>query len=120
MIAAARDGDEDALENLTLEDMDLYAMLSRRISHEDILSIVNSYFMPHGIESDQYAILGEIVDFALLQNHLTEENVYCLDIVCNDIPLSVCINEKDLLGEPNVGRRFKGNIWLQGSIRYED
>ena len=119
MIAAARDGDEDALENLTLEDIDMYSLLSRRISHEDILSIVDSYFMPHGIESDQYAILGEITDFALLQNWLTGENVYCLEITCNDLPFSVCIHEKDLLGEPEIGRRFKGNIWLQGSIRYE-
>lgn len=120
LIAAAREGDEDAIENLTLEDIDTYSLLSRRITHEDILSIVDSYFMPHGIECDQYAILGEITDFTLLQNHITEENVYYLDIVCNDISFSVCINEKDLLGEPEVGRRFKGNIWMQGSIRYRD
>lgn len=120
LIAAAREGDEDALENLTLEDIDTYSLLSRRIMHEDILSIVDSYFMPHGIESDQYSILGIITDFALLQNHVTEENVYCLDILCNDIPFSVCINQKDLIGEPEIGRRFKGNIWMQGSVRYID
>lgn len=120
LIAAAREGDEDAIENLTLEDMDTYSLLSRRITHEDILSIVDSYFMPHGIECDQYAILGTITDFALLQNHVTEENVYCLDILCNDISFSVCINEKDLLGKPEIGRRFKGNIWMQGSIQYID
>lgn len=120
LIAAAREGDEDAIENLTLEDIDTYSLLSRRITHEDILSIVDSYFMPHGIECDQYAILGEITDFSLLQNHVTEENVYCLEILCNDMNFSVCINEKDLLGEPEIGRRFKGNIWMQGSIRYRD
>lgn len=120
LIAAAREGDEDAIENLTLEDIDTYSLLSRRITHEDVLSIVDSYFMPHGIECDQYAILGKITDFSLLQNHATEENVYCLDILCNDMNFSVCINEKDLLGEPEIGRRFKGNIWMQGSIRYRD
>lgn len=120
LIAAAREGDEDAIENLTLEDIDTYSLLSRRITHEDVLSIVDSYFMPHGIECDQYAILGKITDFSLLQNHATQENVYCLDILCNDMNFSVCINEKDLLGEPEVGRRFKGNIWMQGSIRYRD
>lgn len=120
LIAAARDGDENAMENLTLEDIDTYSLLSKRITHEDILSIVDSYFMPHGIESDQYAILGEIIDVELLQNHMTKENVYCLDILCNDISFSVCINEKDLLGEPEIGRRFKGNIWMQGSIRYRE
>lgn len=120
LIAAARNGDEDAIENLTLEDIDTYSLLSRRIAHEDILSIVDSYFMPYGIESDQYSILGEITDCRLLQNEITEENVYAIDIKCNDVEFSLCINQKDLIGEPAVGRRFKGNIWLQGSIRYDD
>lgn len=118
LIAAAREGDEDAIENLTLEDIDTYSLLSRRITHEDILSIVDSCFMPYGIESDQYAIIGEIMDVALLQNEVSEENVYALDILCNDINFSVCINERDLTGVPEVGRRFKGNIWMQGSIKY--
>ena len=120
LIAAARKGDEDAIENLTLEDIDTYSLLSRRIQHEDILSIVDSYFMPYGIESDQYSILGEIMDCRLLQNELTKENVYAMDIKCNDMEFSLCINQKDLLGQPAVGRRFKGNIWLQGSINYCD
>lgn len=120
LIAAAREGDEDAMENLTLEDIDTYSLLSRRITHEDILSIVDSYFMPYGIESDQYAVLGEITDYSLLQNYVTGENVYCLDILCNDMPFSVCINQKDLIGEPEIGRRFKGNLWMQGSIKYRE
>ena len=120
MIAAARNGDENAIENLTLEDIDTYSLLSRRIMREDILSIVENYFMPYGIESDQYAILGDIMDCHFLQNEYTGENVYVMDLVCNDIPFSICINQKDLLGEPAVGRRFKGTIWLQGSICYQN
>ena len=120
LIAAARNGDEDAIENLTLEDIDTYALLSRRIEREDILSIVENYFMPYGIESDQYAILGEIMDCNLFQNEYTGENVYVMELMCNDLPFSVCINQKDLLGEPIAGRRFKGTIWLQGSIYYEN
>ena len=119
-IAAARDGDEDAIENLTLEDIDTYSMLSRRITHEDVLSIVDSYFMPYGIESDQYSILGEIMDWSLATNELTGENIYELQILCNGMSLGVCINQKDLWGEPQVGRRFKGNVWMQGSIKYAD
>lgn len=120
LIAAARDGDEDAIENLTLEDIDTYSLISRRIKHEDVMSIVDSCFMPYGIESDQYTVLGEIIDYTLLQNELTKENVYALDIVCNDMPFSICINQKDLVGEPEVGRRFKGTVWMQGSICYGD
>lgn len=118
LIAAARDGDEDAIENLTLEDIDTYSLLSKRITHEDVLTIVDSYFMPYGIESDQYSILGEIMDVTLLQNQLTQENVYSMEIKCNDMVFDVCINQKDLFGQPQVGRRFKGNVWMQGSIKY--
>ena len=71
----ARDGNKSAMENLTMNDMDLYSSLSRRIMKEDVLSIVESSFIPYGIESD-------------------------------------------LLGEPQIGRRFKGRIWLQGHVNF--
>ena len=120
LIAAARNGDEEAMESLTMEDMDTYTMISRRIVREDIFTIVDSYFMPYGIESDQYAILGEILDCRLEQNNLTGENVWVLDIYCNEMNFGVCINQKDLVGEPQVGRRFKGIVWMQGSIKYRE
>ncbi len=120
LIAAAREGDEEAIENLTLEDIDTYSMISRRIMNEDILTIVSSYFMPYGIESDQYSILGEILDYHLIKNHLTEEELYALTVNCNDLVFDVCINRADLLGEPAVGRRFKGVIWMQGNLNYEE
>lgn len=119
LMAQAREGDEDAIESLTLEDMDTYAILSQRILKEDILSIVKSTFMPYGIESDQYSILGEIVDLARMENKLTHEKIYGLKIACNDILFDVCINEQDLLGEPAIGRRFKGSVWMQGSLCLE-
>ena len=37
----------------------------------------------------------------------------------NDLLFDICINEKDLYGIPEVGRRFKGNIWMQGKINFE-
>lgn len=120
LIAAAREGDEEAIESLTLEDIDTYSMISRRIMHEDVLTIVNSYFMPYGIESDQYSILGEIQDFHTIENYLTKEKMYVLNVNCNNLVFDVCINSADLLGEPAVGRRFKGVIWMQGNINYED
>ena len=46
LIAAARNGDEEAMESLTMEDMDTYSMISQRIVTDDILTIVDSYFMP--------------------------------------------------------------------------
>lgn len=120
LIAAAREGDEEAIESLTLEDMDTYSMISRRIMYEDVLTIVSSYFMPYGIESDQYSILGEILDVHPIENYLTHEKLYVLNIDCNDIIFDVCINSADLLGEPAIGRRFKGVIWVQGYVHFED
>ena len=119
LMAQARDGDEDAIESLTLEDMDTYAILSRRIVREDVLSIVKSTFMPYGIESDQYLVIGEIVDYTRMENKITNETIFGLKLECNDIQFDVCINEQDLLGEPAIGRRFKGNVWMQGSLCLE-
>lgn len=118
LIAAARNGDEEAMESLTMEDMDTYSMISHRIVHEDILSIVDSYFMPCGIQCDQYSVLGEILEFHTFENIATGEDLLQMKIDCNNIQFDVCINQKDLLGEPAVGRRFRGDIWLQGQIHF--
>lgn len=118
LIAAARKGDEDAIETLTLEDMDTYTAISKKILTEDVFSLVDTYFMPYGVECDHYSIMGEILDFSLVKNRLTEEEIYVLKLSCNDLEFDVCINRLDLLGEPKVGRRFKGVIWMQGYINY--
>lgn len=118
LIEAARQGDEGALENLTLEEIDTYTILSKKILKEDVFSLVDTSFMPYGIECDQYTILGEIEDVTLEQNRITQEEIYVLDLNCNGMSFTICINAMDLTGEPQVGRRFKGNIWLQGRIDY--
>lgn len=120
LINNARRGDETAIESLTLDDMDLYTTLSKKIRKQDIYSLVDTYFMPYGVECDQYSVLGEVVDSRKVVNHFTDEAVYIMRISCNEIEFDVCINEADLLGEPAVGRRFKGNIWMQGKINYPD
>ena len=120
LIAAARKGDEEAIENLTLEDMDTYTAISRKIRKEDVFSIVDTYFMPYGVECDQYSILGEIIESQKRQNYMTGENVYQMTINCNELIFDMCINEEDLLGEPEVGRRFKGIIWMQGYINFPE
>lgn len=120
LIEAARKGDEEAMESLTLEDMDTYTIISKRIQKEDVFSLVDTYFMPYGVECDQYSILGEILDINVIKNQITEEEIYVMQISCNDIQMDVCINKMDLVGEPKVGRRFKGTIWLQGYINFPD
>ena len=41
-----------------------------------------------------------------------------LTIECNGLVFDVCMNEKDLMGEPLPGRRFRGNIWMQGMVDF--
>ena len=120
LIAAARKGDENAIETLTLEDMDMYTTISRRIQSEDIFSLVDTYFMPYGVECDQYSILGEIMAMRLVTNQITKEQIHVFTICCNELVFDVCINIADLYGEPQVGRRFKGVVWLQGQINFPE
>lgn len=120
LIAAARRGDEEAIETLTLEDMDMYTTISRKIQKEDVFSLVDTYCMPYGVECDQYSILGEIVECRMVKNHITGEDIYLMSVYCNELTFDLCINAQDLYGEPQVGRRFKGIIWLQGFINFPE
>jgi len=118
LIAQARMGDESAIESLTLEDMDTYTTISRKIHNADVFSLVDTYFMPYGVECDQYSLLGEITDCHTDKNRITDEEVVFMTIECNEITLEICINKEDLYGEPAVGRRFRGIVWLQGYIEF--
>ena len=118
LIAAARNGDEEAMESLTMEDMDTYSMLTHRVATEDIFTIVDSYFMPYGIQCDQYSVMGEILDFHSFRNVMTGEEILQLTIESNNMQFDVCINRDDLLGEPAVGRRLRAVIWLQGQLHF--
>ena len=118
LIAAAKNGDEQAIENLTIEDIDTYTSISNRIIHEDVFSIVDSTFMPSGVECDQYTVIGQILELSKENNLYTGEKIYIMTLECNSMVFTMAINEQDLLGEPEVGRRFKGQIWLQGSVKF--
>lgn len=118
LLRQARIGDEAALENMTLEDMDTYSLLQRRARSEDVYSLVDTYFMPSGIEGDRYSVLGEIKDVTESVNSFTGEELYILDIVANEVFFNVCIHKGDLFGEPEIGRRFKGIVWMQGNVNF--
>lgn len=119
LLEAAKNGDEDAMETLTIEDIDLYSQVSKRLVKEDIYSIIDTCFLPCGIECDQYSVIGDILHIDLLKNRITEEEVYDFTLDCNDIIFHTAINKKDLIGEPKVGRRFKGQIWMQGTAKFK-
>jgi hypothetical protein len=119
LIAAARQGDEDAMESLTIEEMDTYNRISERIRREDVYSIVDTTFMPCGVECDQYSVIGTILECDLRSNIMTGEEVWVMVLECNDFTFRTIINKEDLFGEPQVGRRFKGKVWMCAHINFE-
>lgn len=118
LLSAAKSGDQEAIESLTLDDIDTYSKVSKRLISEDVFSIVETYFMPYGVECDQYSIMGEILEMKTIQNTKTEQEMYAFTLDVNDLVLDVCVPVDEVMGEPKVGRRFKTNIWLQGHINF--
>ena len=81
--------------------------------------MIDTFMMPYGTECDLYQIMGEIKNVESAVNEYTDEKLYFMTLSCNDMIFDICINQKDLLGEPEEGRRFKGSIWMQGHINFE-
>lgn len=118
LLSAARNGDQEAIESLTLEDIDIYSKVSKRLITEDVFTIVETYFMPYGVECDEYSIMGEILSVQETENDVTGERLYMMKLDVNELQFDICIPAGAVLGEPAVGRRFKGVIWLQGKINF--
>lgn len=118
LLEAAKNGDPDAITDLSLADIDNYAMISERIKKEDVLSIVDTSFYPFGSESDIYNVIGNIEKVSEETNKCTGEEMWNLLVETNLVYINILINKKDLLGMPEVGLRFKGAIWMQGELEH--
>ena len=118
LMNAARKGDQAAIETLTFDDMDLYSKVSKRLANEDVFSIVDTYFMPFGAECDMYSIMGEILAVRERINRMTGVRLYQMRLNVNELTFDVCVPADSVMGEPEIGRRFKGTIWLQGYINF--
>ena len=63
--------------------------------------------------------MGEILEYVTFQKYCSQAKNLCqMTIECNDIQFDVCINKADLLGEPEVGRRFQGIDLAAGTARF--
>lgn len=118
LLAEAKKGNQEAIESLTMEDFDLYTMIAERAKKEDIYSIVDTTFIPYGTESDVYTVLARIEDYRYVTNRATGEELCLMQLCCNNLQFDLCINREDLWGEPDIGRRFRGTIWLQGKVDF--
>ncbi|MBR6383429.1 MAG: DUF3881 family protein [Lachnospiraceae bacterium] len=118
LLNKANDGDHNAFATVRYDDILTNVTVSEQVFVEsmDIYTVVDSSFIPCGAECDLYSVLGEIVDFKTVKNVVSDENVYVLKVLVKGVVLTICINEKDLFGEPQIGFRFKGTVWLQGRV----
>ncbi len=113
----AKQGDPEALAEIAMHELFLFNTISHRLMEgEDVLSVVETSFMPFGTASDQYSVLGDILDCREQYNQLSGEKVWQLTVLCNSKLIDICINAEDLAGAPKLGRRFRGTIWLQGQL----
>lgn len=119
LLQKARDGDEDAANELTSNAKKLTKYLYERIQKEEMLTVLREYFYPLSEMDDVYAILGEIKDVKILTNVVTSKSFYCLDVEVMGIRINVYISKEGLVGMPTVGMRFKGEAWLHGDLCYE-
>ena len=119
LIKQAKEGDQDAIDSLTLDEMDLSSQIRRRIKTEDLYSIVETTFVPYGSESDNYMVIGTIINWTSVSNQYTGEQIVLLQINCNDLLITISIHRDDLMGEPILGARFKGIVWMQGNADYD-
>lgn len=117
LLYAIKRGNIDAIDYFAQDEMTTYETISRRVKNEDILSIIDTSIMPCGIECDHYSVIGNILSVQEEKNTYTDETVYNLLIETYDFLINVGINSIDLEGEPLPGRRFRGEIWLQGYVK---
>ena len=103
-----------------MEDMDTYSMISQRIVTDDIFTIVDSYFMPYGIECDQYSVMGEILDYYEIQEHYDRRrnlSVYIENVMICSL-MSVSIRQRSPGRAGRLAAASKESMWLQGQLHY--
>jgi len=90
--------------------------IHERLVEEDVLSVVEGFFLPmEGNETD-YSVLGEIESVEELTNSLTKEEIVRLSLNITGTKMQLLINKLDLTGYPQPGMRFLGTCRLRGGV----
>lgn len=111
-------GDEKAFERFAAASVNRFEKMMKMIENSDVYSVVESFFMPHGMESDRYYFLGTITSCREVRNHVTNERFYALNIDVNGVEFALAVHEDDLVGAPAEGLRIRGHAWMAGELRY--
>lgn len=118
LLDQARKGDEEAMAILDDEAIEASEVLQERLRNEDILSVLEGFFVPVGDNDDIYSFLGNIEEIEEMINDHTGEKIFQLKIQCMNIAIDVFVNEADLVGYPSKGMRYKGTCWIHGIVDF--
>lgn len=116
LVQDAQAGDQGAIERLAAEDLHRYQDILARLKDTDVYSMVESFMIPYGMESNQYYFLGEIKQFAVFLNPITEEEYYRMRIEVHGMPIMLAVNKSDVTGMPYEGARIRAHAWLIGDL----
>lgn len=117
LIKEAHEGDPAAMEAIARSDIHEYHRVMQKLEESDMYTVVRTFFMPYGIDTERYYFMGTIQACRLIENKYTGEKFYRMLIEVNDMQLMLAIHEADLLGVPEPGMRIKCHAWLTGEIR---
>ena len=116
LIQAAREGDSKAASQFAMADMALYNRARQLLGKTDLYSVVASTLTPKGIINAEYNVLGEIMEYTKTRNIVTGEEIFILTLQVNELLFDVAVPATGIMGEVAKGRRFKGELHLQGCI----
>lgn len=119
LLNQAREGSEDAMDALEEEAIEATKILRERLKNEDLLTILEGFFIPLGDDEDIYSVLGTIDEAKKLVNRITKETVWRIRLKCMNMTFDVFLNDVDLVGKPMKGMRFKGTSWVHGLIEFD-
>ena len=115
---AEEQGDLEAVGRLAREEMLRFGRAIQRIRETDVLTVVESFFMPYGMESYSYYFLGDILSSALILNEITKERFYRMVVSVNGVEFTAAVSENDLQGVPAAGLRLKAKGMLMGEFSH--
>jgi len=118
LLTRERRGDRRAGRRLDRRAAESAREVRDRLKNEDLLSVFEGYLLPIGNEEGVFATLGEIVGADSDFNDVTGERVVKLALDVTGTPLTVYVNQSDLLGMPLPGMRFMGICKLQGTFKF--
>ena len=116
LVLRFKEGDDEAEEMLKLYAEETSYVINERLQEEDLLSVVEGYFLPMEDNETDYSVLGEIVAISRTFNEFTGDEVVKLTLNVTGSRIQLIINSRDLTGYPMLGMRFMGTCHLRGSV----